>query len=155
MTWTFCSVDLIFFLWLKILGQNRQTFKSFQESFSGWVWLAAEQRILRRHRAAGYRGRDKETPATGQQLGLVCCRAAGYGGRVTIYAPMIYTALCIMFWMCAYPGDGHRGTGPGLLRSQVCFPKFGSRTIRCVDRSSLNAQPWFAPFVSMGGLTIS
>ncbi len=26
---------------------------------------------------------------------------------ITIYAPMIYTAPCIMFWMCAYPLRGH------------------------------------------------
>jgi hypothetical protein len=31
----------------------------------------------------------------------------------TIYAPMIYTALCIMFWMRAYPLLGKvEGVGP-------------------------------------------
>jgi hypothetical protein len=35
----------------------------------------------------------------------------------TICAPMIYTALCIMFWMRAYPllGQGGGGLGPGIL----------------------------------------
>ena len=34
----------------------------------------------------------------------------------TTYAPMIYTALCIMFWMRAYTfrGEGRRGMGPGI-----------------------------------------
>jgi hypothetical protein len=30
---------------------------------------------------------------------------------LTIYAPMIYTAPCIMFWMCAYPFRGELGGG--------------------------------------------
>jgi hypothetical protein len=30
---------------------------------------------------------------------------------LTIYAPMIYTALCIMFWMRAYPLLGQVGGG--------------------------------------------
>jgi hypothetical protein len=30
---------------------------------------------------------------------------------MTIYAPMIYTALCIMFWMRAYPQCGEVGGG--------------------------------------------
>jgi hypothetical protein len=30
----------------------------------------------------------------------------------TTYAPMIYTALCIMFWICAYPLRGQVGGGP-------------------------------------------
>ncbi len=37
-------------------------------------------------------------------------------GLITIYAPMIFTAPCIMFWMRAYPftrGSG-RGLGPGI-----------------------------------------
>jgi hypothetical protein len=33
------------------------------------------------------------------------------GGKVTIYAPMIYTAPCIMFWMHAYPLRGQVGEG--------------------------------------------
>ncbi len=34
----------------------------------------------------------------------------------TTYAPMIYTALCIMFWMRAYPllGEVGGGLGPGI-----------------------------------------
>jgi hypothetical protein len=35
----------------------------------------------------------------------------------TTYAPMIYTALCIMFWMRAYPLStwaSRRGLGPGI-----------------------------------------
>jgi hypothetical protein len=31
--------------------------------------------------------------------------------RITIYAPMIYTAPCIMFWMRAYPLLGQVGGG--------------------------------------------
>ncbi len=31
------------------------------------------------------------------------------GEKLTIYAPMIYTAPCIMFWMCAYPLRGEVG----------------------------------------------
>jgi hypothetical protein len=38
---------------------------------------------------------------------------------LTIYAPMIYTAPCIKFWMRAYPLHGEvgggRGLGPGIL----------------------------------------
>ena len=34
---------------------------------------------------------------------------------LTIYAPMIYTAPCIMFWMRAYPLQGKwEGVGPGI-----------------------------------------
>ncbi len=35
----------------------------------------------------------------------------------TTYSPMIYTSLCIMFWMRAYPitWAGGRGLGPGIL----------------------------------------
>ncbi len=39
-------------------------------------------------------------------VGLLCI--------ITIYAPMIYTAPCIMFWMRAYPLRGfvlHQGAG--------------------------------------------
>jgi hypothetical protein len=32
-----------------------------------------------------------------------------YDFKITIYAPMIYTAPCIMFWMRAYPSRGHVG----------------------------------------------
>ncbi len=32
--------------------------------------------------------------------GVNCIRTADI---LTIYAPMIYTAPCITFWMCAYP----------------------------------------------------
>jgi hypothetical protein len=32
-------------------------------------------------------------------------------GLITIYAPLIYTALCIMFWMRAYPLRGEVGGG--------------------------------------------
>jgi hypothetical protein len=35
----------------------------------------------------------------------------------TTYAPMIYTALCIMFWMCEYPLlEQVGGFGPGNLK---------------------------------------
>jgi hypothetical protein len=34
--------------------------------------------------------------------------------RLTIYAPLIYTALCIMVWMCAYPLRGEVGRGLAL-----------------------------------------
>jgi hypothetical protein len=30
---------------------------------------------------------------------------------ITVYAPMIYTAPCIMFWMRAYPLQGQVGGG--------------------------------------------
>ena len=33
----------------------------------------------------------------------------------TTYVPMIYTALCIMFWMCAYPLLGEVGGGWALV----------------------------------------
>jgi hypothetical protein len=33
------------------------------------------------------------------------------GKKITIYAPMIYTAPCIMFWMRAYPLRGQAGGG--------------------------------------------
>ena len=33
------------------------------------------------------------------------------GTRITIYAPLIYTAPCIMFWMRAYPLLGQVGGG--------------------------------------------
>jgi hypothetical protein len=33
------------------------------------------------------------------------------GGILAIYAPMIYTALCIMFWVRAYPLRGQLGGG--------------------------------------------
>jgi hypothetical protein len=33
-------------------------------------------------------------------------------GHKTTYAPMIYTSLCIMFWMRAYPLRGEATTSP-------------------------------------------
>ncbi len=39
--------------------------------------------------------------------------------KITIYAPMIDTAPCIMFWMCAYPLRGEVGGGWALE-----FPSF-------------------------------
>jgi hypothetical protein len=44
----------------------------------------------------------------------------------TTYAPMIYTALCIMFWMCAYPLLGQVGGGWSLEFSSFLGPKWHS-----------------------------
>jgi hypothetical protein len=41
----------------------------------------------------------------------------------TTYAPIIYTARCIMFWMCAYPVLGHVGGGWALEFSSFLSPK--------------------------------
>jgi hypothetical protein len=41
-----------------------------------------------------------------------------------IYAPMIYTALCIMFWMRAYPLLGEVGGGWALEFSSLLGPKW-------------------------------
>jgi hypothetical protein len=41
-----------------------------------------------------------------------------FDSKITIYAPMIYTAPCLMFWMRAYPlrGQEEGGVGPGILK---------------------------------------
>jgi hypothetical protein len=44
--------------------------------------------------------------------------------RKTAYAPMIYTALCIMFWMRAYPLLGVVGGGWALEFSSFLGPKW-------------------------------
>ncbi len=44
----------------------------------------------------------------------------------TTYAPMIYTALCIMFWMRAYPLRGQVGGGWALEFSNFFGPKWHS-----------------------------
>ncbi len=44
----------------------------------------------------------------------------------TTYAPMIYTALCIMFRMCAYPLLGQLGEGWALEISSFLGPKWHS-----------------------------
>ncbi len=41
---------------------------------------------------------------------------------ITIYAPMIYTAPCIMFWMRAYPLQGKVGGGWALEFSSFLGP---------------------------------
>ncbi len=47
-------------------------------------------------------------------------------GKITIYAPMIYTALCIMFWIRAYPLLGQVGGGWALEFSSFLGPKWHS-----------------------------
>ncbi len=47
----------------------------------------------------------------------------------TTYAPMIYTALCIIFWMCAYPLLGEVGRGLGLG-----IPKFFGPQMELANR---------------------
>jgi hypothetical protein len=42
---------------------------------------------------------------------------------ITIYAPMIYTARCIMFWMRAYPLQGQVGGGWALEFESFLGPK--------------------------------
>ena len=44
----------------------------------------------------------------------------------TTYAPMIYTALCIMFWMRAYPLLGEVGGGWALEFPSFLGPKWNS-----------------------------
>jgi hypothetical protein len=47
-------------------------------------------------------------------VGANCIRVRVSATMLTIYAPMIYTAPCIMFWMLAYPLRGQVGGGWGL-----------------------------------------
>ncbi len=44
----------------------------------------------------------------------------------TTYTPMIYTALCIMFWMRAYPFLGQVGGGLALEITNILGPKWDS-----------------------------
>ncbi len=46
--------------------------------------------------------------------------------RITIYAPMIYTAPCKMFWMRAYPLLGKVGGGWALEFESFLFLSFGA-----------------------------
>jgi hypothetical protein len=63
------------------------------------------------------------------------------------YAPMIYTALCIMFWMRAYPLLGQVGGGWALEISSFLGPKWhspiGSMPFHRAQKTLLNsrAQP--------------
>ncbi len=43
--------------------------------------------------------------------------------KITIYAPMIYTAQCIMFWMRTYPLLGQVGGGWALGLESFLGPK--------------------------------
>ncbi len=52
---------------------------------------------------------------------------------LTIYAPMIYTALCIMFWMRAYPLQGEVGGGWALELSSFLGPVKWHRADRRVS----------------------
>jgi hypothetical protein len=46
----------------------------------------------------------------GEKDACVCVQCT-YDFKITIYAPMIYTAPCIMVWMRAYPLRGQVGGG--------------------------------------------
>jgi hypothetical protein len=64
----------------------------------------------------------------------------------TTYAPIIYTALCIMFGMCAYPLLGQVGGGWALEFSSFLGPKWhspiGSMPFHMVQKlSNSRAQP--------------
>ncbi len=49
----------------------------------------------------------------------------------TTYAPIIYTALCIMFWICAYPLIGQVGGGWALEFSSFLGPNGTRLLARC------------------------
>jgi hypothetical protein len=57
-----------------------------------------------------------------QYPGIVAAGAGGGETRITIYAPMIYTAPCIMFWMRAHPFRGEVGGGWALEFSSFLGP---------------------------------
>jgi hypothetical protein len=62
---------------------------------------------------------------------------------ITIYAPMIYTALCIMFWMRAYPLLGQVGGGWALEFESFLGPVKWRRANR---RVPFGAQKIYAAF---------
>jgi hypothetical protein len=63
--------------------------------------------------STGFRPRPSCAPAA------VCC----LGFIITIYAPMIYTAPCIMFWMHAYPSIWQVGGGWALEIESFLGPR--------------------------------
>jgi hypothetical protein len=76
----------------------------------------------------------EERPEPGEQVPLCACSFTPLSmgpetslmGSLhkTTYAPMIYTALCIMFWMRVYPFLGQVGGGRALEISRFLCPKF-------------------------------
>jgi hypothetical protein len=58
-----------------------------------------------------------------------CPCAAHLESKRTTYATMIYTALCIMFWMGAYPLLGQVGGGQALEFSSFLGPKNSTRLL--------------------------
>ena len=65
--------------------------------------------------------------------GAVC---NGFKGAITIYAPMIYTAPCIMFWMRAYQLRGKVGGGWALEFLSFLGPVKWHRADRCIKGGS-------------------
>ncbi len=71
------------------------------------------------------------------------------GPVITIYAPMIYTAPCIMFWMRAYPLLGYVGGGWALEFESFLGPvkwHRADRRVRIWGPKNSTPQPPRAPF---------
>ncbi len=72
--------------------------------------------------------------------------------HTTIYVPMIYTALCIMFWMRAYPFRGQVGEGWVLEISSFLGPKWHllmSAMPFHMAQKTLNFQPPPPPLLAL------
>ncbi len=90
-------LSLVFFFWLSGVGCRRLTVdcgESLWEGVAG-LWLSGVGYFLSVSRLSL----------------LIPVPSYAQLSIITIYAPMIYTALCIMFWMRAYPLRGEMGGG--------------------------------------------
>jgi hypothetical protein len=65
--------------------------------------------------------------------------------NITIYAPTIYKAPCIMFWMCAYPLRGELGGGWTLEFESFLGPVKWHRANRRVPFGSQKTQGFQGP----------
>jgi hypothetical protein len=70
-------------------------------------------------------------------------------GGITIYAPVIYTAPCIMFWMHAYTLCGEVGGGWALEFPTFLGPVKWERADRRVPFQRLKMELWRTLIVAM------
>ncbi len=70
---------------------------------------------------------------------------------IAIYAPMIYTALCIMFWMRAYPVRGQVGGGWALNIESFLGPVKWHQADRRVPFGAQKTQDFQGPYCGGGG----